>query len=309
MASGPHGPPRSTRFSRPSVTHGPDDPPGGPEAERRPPVRRPRDRRKRGTPDPQRRRPHAARRPRPHGRLGEAGPATGDGAALRRPRHRQQAPRFDGSRGPSTPRGAIPCDPQDLCRPARWGRSRPSGLEVGGDVLYRQDAAVHRAPAGHRPGDRRRVEGPEAARAIGTDQAKAVTEKRSAEERLSQSENRLRLILQQAPVLLWSTDGDLHVTSAMGGGFRTLDTSRTQERGLTLFDYFSVRDEDLEPIASHRRALGGERVATQIEWQGRTYDVHIEPLRSSEGAIIGTLGVAFDVSERTRTEETLRRSA
>src|SRR5216117_3393944 len=134
-------------------------------------------------------------------------------------------------------------------------------------------------------------------------QAKAVTEKRSVEERLSQSENRLRLILQQAPVLLWSTDGDLHVTSAMGGGFRTLDTSRTQERGLTLFDYFSVRDEDLEPIASHRRALGGERVATQIEWQGRTYDVHIEPLRSPEGAIIGTLGVAFDVSERRRTEE------
>src|SRR5437660_1630380 len=139
-------------------------------------------------------------------------------------------------------------------------------------------------------------------------QAKAVTEKRSVEERLSQSENRLRLILQQAPVLLWSTDGDLHVTSAMGGGFRTLDTSRSQERGLTLFDYFSVRDEDLEPIASHRRALGGERVATQIEWQGRTYDVHIEPLRSPEGANIGTLGVAFDVSERTPTEETLRRS-
>src|SRR5213592_4313460 len=88
-------------------------------------------------------------------------------------------------------------------------------------------------------------------------QAKAVTEKRSVEERLSQSENRLRLILQQAPVLLWSTDGDLHVTSAMGGGFRTLDTSRSQERGLTLFDYFSVRDEDVEPIASHRRASAG----------------------------------------------------
>jgi PAS domain S-box-containing protein len=139
-------------------------------------------------------------------------------------------------------------------------------------------------------------------------QARAVTEKNSAEERLSQSENRLRMILQQAPVLLWSTDGDLHVTSALGGGFRNLDTSRSRERGLTLFDYFSVRDEDVEPIASHRRALGGERVATQIEWQGRTYDVHIEPLRSSEGAIIGTIGVAFDVSERTRTEETLRRS-
>src|SRR2546426_249813 len=118
----------------------------------------------------------------------------------------------------------------------------------------------------------------------------------------------IRMILQQAPVLLWSTDRDLRVTSAMGGGFRTLDTSRSRERGLTLFEYFNIPDDDLEPIASHRRALAGEGVATQIDWQGRTYDVHLEPLRSSEGAILGTIGVAFDVSERMRTEETLRRS-
>jgi PAS domain S-box-containing protein len=139
-------------------------------------------------------------------------------------------------------------------------------------------------------------------------QAQAVTERKTAEDQLSQSQTRLRMILQQAPVLLWSTDKELRVTSAMGGGFRTLDTSRSGERGLTLFEYFSIPDDDLEPIASHRRALAGEGVATQIDWQGRTYDVHIEPLRSPEGAILGTIGVAFDVSERMRTEETLRRS-
>ena len=116
------------------------------------------------------------------------------------------------------------------------------------------------------------------------------------------------MILQQAPVLVWSTDKELRVTSAMGGGFRTLDTARSGERGLTLFEYFNIPDDDLEPIASHRRALAGEGVATQIDWQGRTYDVHIEPLRSPEGPILGTIGVAFDVSERMRTEETLRRS-
>jgi len=139
-------------------------------------------------------------------------------------------------------------------------------------------------------------------------QAQALTERNTAQERLSQSQTRLRMILQQAPVLVWSTDKELRVTSAMGGGFRTLDTARSGERGLTLFEYFNIPDDDLEPIASHRRALAGEGVATQIEWQGRTYDVHIEPLRSPEGAILGTIGVAFDVSERMRTEETLRRS-
>src|SRR5438132_12645617 len=34
----------------------------------------------------------------------------------------------------------------------------------------------------------------------------------------------------------------------------------------------------------------------------------MEPLPSKEGAILGTIAVAFDVSERTRTEESLRRS-
>src|SRR2546422_540515 len=138
-------------------------------------------------------------------------------------------------------------------------------------------------------------------------QAQAVTARKTVEEQLSQSQTRLKLVLEQAPVLLWSTDRDLRVTSAMGTGFRDLNLPRS-ERGLSIYEYFNIHDDDIEPIVSHRRALIGESVATQIEWQGRTYDVHMEPFRSKDGAIIGTIGVAFDVSERTRTEESLRRS-
>jgi signal transduction histidine kinase len=128
--------------------------------------------------------------------------------------------------------------------------------------------------------------------------AKVLTERREVERRLSESETRLRMILRQVPVLLWSTDRELRVTSALGGGFRGLDTARSGERGLSLFEYFDAPDADREPIASHRRALDGESVSAQMEWQGRTYDVHIEPLRSSEGKVVGTLGVALDVSDR-----------
>src|SRR5437667_144192 len=138
-------------------------------------------------------------------------------------------------------------------------------------------------------------------------QAHAQTARKTVEEQLSQSQTRLKLVLEQAPVLLWSTDRDLRVTSAMGTGFRDLNLRRS-ERGLSIYEYFNIHDDDIEPIVSHRRALLGESVATQIEWQGRTYDVHMEPFRSKDGAVIGTIGVAFDVSERTRTEESLRRS-
>src|SRR2546428_811544 len=136
----------------------------------------------------------------------------------------------------------------------------------------------------------------------------AVTRRKAGEEQLSQSQARLKLVLEQAPVLLWSTDRDLRVTAAMGTGFRGLDLPRSGQRVLSIYEYFNIHDDDIEPIVSHRRALLGESVATQIEWQGRMYDVHMEPLRSKEGAILGTIGVAFDVSERTRTEESLRRS-
>jgi signal transduction histidine kinase len=144
--------------------------------------------------------------------------------------------------------------------------------------------------------------------------ARVLTERREVEQRLSESETRLRMILRQVPVLLWSTDRDLRVTSALGGGFRSLDTARREERGLSLFEYFDAPDADREPIASHRRALDGESVSAQMEWQGRQYDVHIEPLRSSEGTIVGTIGVALDVSDRlggkgTRTSSSSNASA
>ena len=135
-------------------------------------------------------------------------------------------------------------------------------------------------------------------------QAKALTERREVEQRLSESETRLRMILRQVPVLVWSTDRDLRVSSALGGGFRGLDTSRSGERGLSLFEYFEAHGEDAEPIASHRRALAGDSVGAQMEWQGRTYDVHIEPLRSPEGTVLGTIGVALDVSDRVRPKGT-----
>lgn len=139
-------------------------------------------------------------------------------------------------------------------------------------------------------------------------QAQVLTERKTAEERLSQSETRLRMILHQVPVLVWSTDRDLFVTSAMGGGFRGLDTKHGGERGLSLFDYFNVGEEGIEPITSHRRALKGESVSTRIEWQGRIYEVRIEPLRSSEETVVGTMGVAFDVTERWKAERAVRES-
>lgn len=139
-------------------------------------------------------------------------------------------------------------------------------------------------------------------------QAKVLTERKSVEEELSRSQARLRMVLDQAPILLWSTDTELRVTSLTGAGLRGLEMIPRQPKGLTLHEYFNTRDEDVEPIASHRRALSGDSVSTEIDWLGRTFDMHIEPLHSADGQIIGTIGVAFDVTERRHSQESLRLS-
>ncbi len=139
-------------------------------------------------------------------------------------------------------------------------------------------------------------------------QAQVLTERKTFEEKLSQSQARLRMILEQAPVLLWTTDTELRLTSASGAGLRRLELDPNLPRGLTLYEYFGTRDEDVEPIASHHRALAGTSVSKELEWAGRTFDVRLEPLRSPEGRIIGTAGVAFDVTERKHSEESLHRS-
>jgi len=140
------------------------------------------------------------------------------------------------------------------------------------------------------------------------EQAQVVTERKTVEEKLSRSEARLRVVLKQAPILLWTTDVELRVTSATGAGLLRLESLNDRPKGLSLYEYFDTRDRDIEPILSHLRALSGESVSTEIEWVGRVFEVQIEPLRSPEGAVIGTIGVAFDVTERKRTEESLRLS-
>lgn len=138
-----------------------------------------------------------------------------------------------------------------------------------------------------------------------------ISERKRMEEALHEAlhgkEAHLRLLIDQMPAVLWSTDTQLRFTSSLGAGLARLNLQPNQVVGMSLFEYFGTDDPEFAPIAAHRRALQGLSSHYEFEWQGRIFQSHVEPFRNIDGAITGTLGLALDITERKRAEEEIRR--
>lgn len=136
----------------------------------------------------------------------------------------------------------------------------------------------------------------EGRRAIGV--ARDVTAERVTQDELAEREARLQLIVSRLPILLWSTDANMRVVSAIGAGFQTLE-----------LDHLEITPEDLVGVApagiSIADALEGRAVSYDTQSGTRELRVHVEPLRDRTGAITGTAGFAFDRTEQQRTERVL----
>jgi signal transduction histidine kinase/CheY-like chemotaxis protein len=132
---------------------------------------------------------------------------------------------------------------------------------------------------------------------------------RETEWELRQSQNRMRVVIEQMPAVLWSTDEDLRFTSSLGAGLRELGLEPNEAVGRSLYEYFGTEDPAFPAIASHLRALEGESTSFETEWMGQTFRSYVEPIRAEPGAAIrGTVGVALNVTEQKKTAAALRYS-
>jgi PAS domain S-box-containing protein len=122
------------------------------------------------------------------------------------------------------------------------------------------------------------------------------------------TEARLRLLRDQVPAAVWTTDRQLRFTSALGAGLTVLGLHPRQSIGLSLAEHFQTEDPANVPAAAAERALHGESGNYEITRLGHTFHVHVEPLRDAEGEAAGTIGVALDITERAQIEAALRAS-
>ena len=132
-----------------------------------------------------------------------------------------------------------------------------------------------------------------------------VTRQKRAERALRQSESRLRTLVTNAPVLLWTVDRDGVFTALEGRGLEQLGLGAADLIGRSIQDVYQKMPEVLP---HYERALAGKGSEATIEARGRRLQATLVPLVAEDGSVDGVVGVATDITELARAQAQLSES-
>ena len=118
---------------------------------------------------------------------------------------------------------------------------------------------------------------------------------------LSEAEQRLRTIVAKAPVFFFALDSSGIFTLSEGRALEKLGLRPGQVVGQSVFQLYRQYPKILE---SARRALAGEEFTSTgaLPDVDLYFETHWAPIRSPEGKLAGTTGIAVDISDRMRNE-------
>ena len=108
----------------------------------------------------------------------------------------------------------------------------------------------------------------------------------------------------QLPAVVWSTDRHLSLSWVTGALLDVLRISPGEVVGRGVGDFFRRFGAELHALSAHRRALGRNAIRFEFEAEKRIYEAHVVP--QLDGDVVGTIGLAIDVSETRVLQDQLR---
>jgi PAS domain S-box-containing protein len=119
----------------------------------------------------------------------------------------------------------------------------------------------------------------------------------AAEQQMSK---RLRSVLENAPIAIFSTDKDGLLTLREGKGGARAGVKPGQGIGTSYFKQFEDVPEHVENV---RRALAGESFTASLQVRNGIYEIAYAPVMGRDGMPNGMVGVATDITERQNAEK------
>ena len=126
-----------------------------------------------------------------------------------------------------------------------------------------------------------------------------------SETALRQSEQRLRAVIADAPVILWAMDRQGVITLVEGSGLDHLGMNPGQLVGRSVFRVFRNMPQVMQ---DSRRSLAGAALASIVEIDQSTFESRYSPVLDENGEVSGVIGVAIDITDRRRAEKALSQS-
>lgn len=120
---------------------------------------------------------------------------------------------------------------------------------------------------------------------------------------VAELEEAVETILENVPLVFFAFDEDGVFTRSQGRSLDKLGLEPGEAVGESVFDLFA----DNPTILDHcERALSGEQVTATVELGTTVFETWYHPLREG-GDVVGVVGHAYDITERTAREQDLRR--
>ena len=129
--------------------------------------------------------------------------------------------------------------------------------------------------------------------------ARDITERKATAAALSESEAKMRSLLEAAPIVVWSASRDGILTSVYGRALEVLGRRPETLAGLPLADLFGDSSEFADAV---RRANGGESVIVCLRPPGHAFECRLSPVFDADGTVERTIGVITDAADSEAAE-------
>jgi PAS domain S-box-containing protein len=141
------------------------------------------------------------------------------------------------------------------------------------------------------------------------------TERMQAEEGLRQSEERFRLLFDEAPVAYHEIESEGIVRRVNRAECRVLGVEPGQMIGKHIWEFVAPEQRERSQEAVRAKLAGDQPIAPfEREYQGgdgmrRLFEIHESLIRDGNGVVTGMRSAMLDITERKRAEEQLKQYA